>query len=107
MTLKGWLAVIAIVAPFPAVSDDGFFFLLSRDTFICLRDSAGLYEPSEGEVVFIQTQACGKREAASTDMSALVQNSAPDLVLSVEDGPDEIVALASEDFGLGARICQP
>lgn len=92
------LSTLLLAFPGHVLADDAFYFLLSSDTVLCLQENADVYAPANGEIAFIEAQNCGEADAASTSMSERVQNSAPEIVLSEEDGPDQIVAMASEDF---------
>jgi hypothetical protein len=97
--MKRTLLLAAILTyPMEATSEDLFFFLLSRETALCLQENADIYTPVAGEITFIDAENCGEPSASSSDMSERVQNSAPEIVLSIEDGPDQVLAMASEDF---------
>ena len=102
------LACLALVAmPARLAADEPVFFLLTAQNLSCLKSHAQDYAPQGDETSFITVADCGSEGAGTGSLLDQVLNSAPDMTIVAEDGPDPVVALTAEDFACLERLDIP
>jgi hypothetical protein len=93
--------------PIAISAEEPMFFLLSTKDLSCLKMHADDYETGDGATSFITVAECGKTPTSSGSLLEQVVNSAPDVTITEEDGPDKMVAFSEEDFACLARLLIP
>lgn len=81
-----------------AKADDDTFFVVSSAGLACVSKHVSDYEILSGEVIFVSMSKCTEEAGGQISLFDQVQNSAPTFDVSDEVGPDDIVALSSEDL---------
>ena len=92
------LALTLAVPAAPAFAEEPLFYLLSGSSLECLKTNAAAYATGTDETVFITVADCGTARMGPLDLASQVVNSAPDIAIAADDGPDSVIALAQEDF---------
>ncbi|MEH6836031.1 MULTISPECIES: hypothetical protein [Falsihalocynthiibacter] len=86
---------------------DDPYFLVTAEGLSCLASHADDYSISEGETVFVSMNDCNQDSSGQMSLMDMVQNSAPDISVSNEEGPDDVVALNSGDLGCVESLTVP
>lgn len=101
------LAFSSFLVSSPSLAEDGPYFVVTAEGLSCVASHVGDYSISEGETLFVSLINCNQDSTGQLSLIEMVQNSAPDISVATEDGPDTVVALSPEDLACIETLAVP
>lgn len=97
-TLSCLAALSLAGSPVVVRAAEPIYFLLASSDLECLKSHADDYLPEGNQTSFITVADCGTGAGGTVNLLDQVLNSAPDIPVSPDDGPDAVIALSAKDF---------